>query len=237
MFFWFKNFLLDLFFPKTCVGCENNGTYLCDRCFLTIKILKNQKCPNCKRSNLFGKFCNLNCSKNFYFDQLLVCTDYQNDTVKKLIKTFKYRFVKELIPCFYNVFFTFLNYFKNYFSNKNIIVVPVPIYSRKFNERGFNQSELISKLVINIFKNFKFCDCLIKTESLTAQAKLRKKERLENLKGSVSFNPNFKDKIENQFILLIDDIVTTGSTLNECSKILKINGAKYICCLTFASGM
>ncbi len=69
-----------------------------------------------------------------------------------------------------------------------------------------------------------------------AQAKLNRQKRLKNLKNSIGFKEEFADKIKDKFVILIDDVATTGSTLNECSKVLKQFGAKYVCGLVLARG-
>lgn len=115
-----------------------------------------------------------------------------------------------------------VNFIKSY-----EIIIPVPIHRRRFNDRGYNQSELIAKeiskkLKINNFRN----NILIKIRNNAIQSTLNKHQRMMNVKDVYKVqNINL---IQNKKILLIDDIYTTGNTVNECSRVLKENGAKEI---------
>jgi competence protein ComFC len=125
-------------------------------------------------------------------------------------------------------------------------IIPVPISKKRYKERGYNQSLLIAKEIskqmqykANIENKQKektnlelVNNCLIKTKNIIEQSKLNKEERQNNIQGVYSLqNPQ---KITNQKILLVDDIYTTGSTVNECSKILKQANPKTIGVLVLA---
>jgi predicted amidophosphoribosyltransferase len=88
----------------------------------------------------------------------------------------------------------------------------------------------------NKFTNVENFDCLIREEYSIGQAKLHRQERLKNLKGSIKFDQEFSNKIKNKFLILIDDVATTCTTINECSKVLKQFGARHICGLVLARG-
>jgi predicted amidophosphoribosyltransferase len=82
--------------------------------------------------------------------------------------------------------------------------------------------------------NTKIVDCLRFKCRLNPQTKLKEQERMENLKNKIEIEEKFKRLINRMNIILVDDVMTTGSTLNECSKMLKREGAKNICCLVLA---
>lgn len=90
-----KNFLLDILFPKSCFGCKKPGTYLCDRCLGKIGIENEPICFFCQRPISPGSIC-LSCQKKYYLDKLIWAISYSNPLIKKLIKCFKYHYVKEL---------------------------------------------------------------------------------------------------------------------------------------------
>ena len=98
-------------------------------------------------------------------------------------------------------------------------IIPVPISKKRQNERGYNQSYLLSKEIakktgVNLEKN-----CLFKVKNIIEQSKLNKEDRIANIQGVYELrNP---EKLNNKKILLLDDIYTTGSTVSECCKILK----------------
>lgn len=226
-------FILDLFFPRNCLECGEGTGYVCDRCKRHIIPLSVQKCPTCKRPNIFGKFCSPWCNKGFYFDQLLVCATYEKEGLfQKLMVRFKYKFSEELAEFFGNILVERFESFKKLLKFQDIILVPVPVHKKKLKTRGFNQA----KLLANHISGHEVWDCLYRKKFRPDQAKLNRKERLTNLIDSIDLKEEFTGKLEGKFILLIDDVVTTGSTLNECSKVLKRNGVQYICGLVLARG-
>lgn len=116
------------------------------------------------------------------------------------------------------------------------IIVSVPMHNKKKRERGYNQTEIIAKqLSKDVEKqgtNLKYVNSLNKTKNNTAQSLLNKKQRIENAKNAYSINET--EIIKNKRILIFDDIFTTGSTANECAKILKKYTNKKIGVLTIA---
>ena len=107
----------------------------------------------------------------------------------------------------------------------------VPVSAEDFKKRGYNQAELLAKDFCEITQ-LKYMDLLVKEFSTRSQHKLSKIERTGNLVGTISLRPGAD--INNMRILLIDDIKTTGETLNECAKMLLIAGAAEVFCLTVA---
>ena len=132
---------------------------------------------------------------------------------------------------------TFVNFWLNdkntcrIFSNYDIII-PVPISKKRFYQRGYNQSELLAKEIAKSTELKLENNCLYKNKDIIEQSKLNKEERIENIKN-VYLIKNIK-RLENKKVLLIDDIYTTGSTVNECSKVLKNSGIQKISILTIA---
>ena len=118
------------------------------------------------------------------------------------------------------------------FLEKYDIIIPVPIHKKRRLKRGYNQTELIAKEICkNISLELK-TDVLIKQKNIKAQSELNKNERKQNIKNAFEIK-NINEIIDKK-ILLFDDIYTTGSTVNECSKILKKAGAKQIGVVTIA---
>lgn len=111
------------------------------------------------------------------------------------------------------------------------VITFVPLSKKRRNERGFDQSELTARYVGSILGK-KVKALLIKARQNKNQYELNLSERIENVKGV--YKPVNRDLIENENILIIDDIFTTGNTLAECCRILKENGAKSIICMTIA---
>ena len=111
-------------------------------------------------------------------------------------------------------------------------IIPVPISKKRFAQRGYNQSSLIAKEIakkLDITYNDK---CLFKTKNIIEQSKLNKEERQKNIQGV--YELYHKELLKDKKILLVDDIYTTGSTVNECSKILMKANPKKIGVFTIA---
>ena len=245
-----KNFLLDILFPIQCLGCQKEGTYLCSSCFKTIPLKEKQVCPHCQRASLLGKVC-LSCKEYSPLDGLLVASKYENKLLQELIHNFKYKYIKELAQPLGKILVNFLKTqhiypleekqnFKQFiflpqiFQEKETIIIPIPLHRRRLRERGFNQSELLSQEIEKIF-NWKIENqLLIRKYYSKPQIKLSEKERKENVKN-IFFCPQ-REKIEGKRIILIDDVVTTGATMNEAAKTLKLGGAKEIWGLALARG-
>ena len=111
-------------------------------------------------------------------------------------------------------------------------IIPVPVSKKRNKERGYNQSLLIAGEIANKTNLELVNNCLIKTKNIIEQSKLNKEDRQQNIQGVYSLQN--KSLITNKKILLIDDIYTTGSTVNECSKILQQANPKKIGVLVLA---
>lgn len=103
-------------------------------------------------------------------------------------------------------------------------MIIVPLSSKRKRLRGYNQSQLIAEIISNILQIKIQNKILFKTKNILPQSTLNKEQRKNNIKGA--FKAKNIEKIKNKKILLIDDIYTTGSTLNECSRTLVKNGIK-----------
>ena len=223
-----KKFVLDLFFPKKCLGCNKGGTYICDNCLDKVDLIQSDK--NQKLSNL---------------DRLIWAVPYSNPLVKALIKNFKYHYVKELAKPLAQLLIKSLGTFNFELLTLNFVVIPVPLHKRKLRERGFNQAELLAKEVVEHFSLPLENNVLIRKKYTPQQARTRSpKIRQKALKNAFDINPEFakkcvaekKNLLKNKTIILVDDVATTGTTLSEAAKVLKQAGAKEIWGLVIAKG-
>ncbi len=158
---------------------------------------------------------------------------YKNKISRKAIWAIKYNKNQIILNKFSNLLYEFI--LENItdevtFSNfNNPLLIPIPMHKNNLRERGYNQSELIAKEVYKIDegKNFDIeLEALAKTKETPHQSTLKNKnERLKNLKGCFSAN---SDLVKNRNIILIDDVITTGTTMSEASKTLREAGAKKI---------
>jgi ComF family protein len=114
------------------------------------------------------------------------------------------------------------------------VIVPVPLHPFRLLTRRFNQSQLLAIALSKRMDIQMDAGLLVRTKHRPKQGKLKRKERGKNVRGVFRVPPKYKHKIEGRNILLVDDVITTGSTVNECAKILKEVGAKTVTVTTLA---
>ncbi|MCX7643030.1 MAG: ComF family protein [Armatimonadetes bacterium] len=112
------------------------------------------------------------------------------------------------------------------------MVVPVPLHPKTQRQRGYNQAALLAEVVGQILDIPVDSKILAQTRQTKPQATLGEKERWENVKGA--FEVVQPELVKGQIVVIVDDVMTTGATLNECAKALKRAGARQVYCLTFA---
>lgn len=246
-----KTFFLDILFPLKCVVCEKEteemrkNKLICTSCLKKIKPSLSFYCPLCKARSDTGELClacrnqNKNLKSKFYLDKLLSPFSYNNYAVNRVIKAFKYQYIKGLAQPIGRLLAVYLKKIEEKIDFDDFVVVPVPLHKRKFFKRGYNQSELIAKEVFNFLNSnyedvFIYFDVLLKAKPTKDQASLDKKLRINNLKNVfLCKSPNL---VQEKNILLVDDVYTTGTTLNECAKVLKEAGASQVVGLVIAKG-
>ena len=114
------------------------------------------------------------------------------------------------------------------------LIIPVPIHFLKRLKRKYNQTEILANHLSKLSNTEYEPRILRKSKRTKSQEGLSRKQREENIKNSFSINEKFASKLKNKKIALIDDVLTTGSTVNECTRILKKSGAKSVTVITVA---
>ena len=222
-----KNFydrILDLVYPPVCGICGKfNQDFLCKKC---------QKMLEAEAKFEIDQVDN----QEYFFENHLYIFKYEG-IIRKLILNYKFNEKSFLYKTFVNFLLKNEKFFKILKSYDTI--VPVPISVKRQKERGYNQSELIgNEIVKNLLEKEKslkiecITTCLIKHKNIAEQSKLNKEQRQKNIQGVYKLKN--KEKLVNKKILLIDDIYTTGSTVNECCKILKEANPRKIDVFTIA---
>jgi ComF family protein len=236
------NFILDLLFPIECLSCGLEGHWLCPKCFRKLSLEKDQACPGCKKEDQAGTVCR-ECRQSFYFDKVLIAADYGSEPAKSLIKTCKYKFVRDIAPILGDYLFLFIRNFaarqdlsgrkQDIFGLiKNGLVVPIPLHKRRQRWRGFNQSE---EIALRLAERCGVClnADLVRVKYRKPQSKLSKTKRAKMISGCFAWKG---EDLGGRPVLIIDDVFTTGATMNEAAKILKANGAGKVWGLAVAGG-
>jgi len=208
-------FLINFVFPNNCIVCSaKSGFYLCDKCLNSIKIYDKKRCSICSRPILSGDICGVCLSTTRYYSNGYSLFNYKNDTIKKIIEFIKFFNNPKLV--------NFLFYFRKEILNLAIFdgvecIVPSPMHKDDIRARGYNQSVSISKVLSKITGLPVCYDMILKIKKTKKQVGLNYNGRKRNLSGAFQFCKSYNVKK----VLIVDDVFTTGSTINECAKILK----------------
>jgi len=252
-------FFLDLIFPIECLGCGHEGVWLCDDCFKNIKLKGHQYCLHCKKENDFGQFCPP-CRIIYNLDGVWIAALYDDNLVSQAIKSLKYHFVSGLAGDLSRLMISHVDKmlgpshnlksglasglnWREFNLAKDLpgiilnfsesLLIPVPLSGKRQRWRGFNQAELLARAVSCNYGLALDSKNLVRTKHKKPQAKLDEIHRQENIKDCFNWQG---ENLNKQNIILIDDVVTTGATLNECAKVLKQAGAGEVWGLVVAKG-
>lgn len=225
---------LDFLLPPTCPICRqkiSDPAGLCPKCFSDLEFIGPQRCSVCGRpmdAIVPGMAVCGSCLKNPPpFHQAIAVLKY-NDISKKLILAFKHGDHLELTKLLIKL----INQNCSQIIEQNDILIPVPLHWSRLLKRKYNQSAIIAHKLALEHKKVYDPTILKRLKATKSQGHLSPKEREKNVKNV--FGVEHSNRIKNKHVLLIDDVYTTGSTVNECSKILLKAGAKQIDVLTLA---
>lgn len=218
-----SNAIVDLLFPKKCIGCMTLGVFLCKKCSKKLPIIDVDRCPHCQRSSFLG-FTHPMCKKRFGLDGAKSIFRYDG-LVKKITTNIKYKRVKKAL---FDLVQSIPQEKRNEFAvYKNIlfdpVLIPVPLHPRRERQRGFNQSDEIAKTISYLY-NIPINKTLVRRiKNTLPQARLKNAaERRENIRGAFSIDPTklalYSKKTT---FIIVDDVWTTGATIKEIGKEFK----------------
>lgn len=245
-----KSYFNDIIFPQNnCLICSgaipdyyngtNRLTNICTNCKKGLELPSENHCKVCHKPLL-----NSNVEDR---TKVTICTDCEdnlnnflfmnrssilyNDFAKELISLYKYKGKESILPVFISLLS--ITYDKYYSNEKIDIITYVPIHSNRLEVRGFNQAERLA-VGLHKYTNKPLINTLLKAKDTKKQSKQHKWERLSEIKGSFILANGVSQELTGKNVLIIDDIYTTGFTLNECAFVLKHAGASRILGLTLA---
>lgn len=233
--------LVDIVYPKKCLACAKKletrakDDFICGQCWGEIKINTPPFCRLCgKRLDIKRSFKNICAScvrKPLGFDRAFSPCAYEG-VLKELIHNFKYRNKDYLGPMLSRLMIDFIREY-NLEMDYLDLIVPMPLSKARLREREFNQAEILGKHIAMEFDKELECSALLRPFSRKPQAELKHDERFANVSGSFALNK--KIPLRGKNILLIDDVLTTGSTASEAAQTLKKGGANIVFVLTLAN--
>src|SRR3989339_333588 len=200
--------LLDFIWPQFCLDCHREGSLCCGFCLNDI-ILSEPKpiyWPDQEKTHFRACYCSC---------------DYQNQLVQKLIKNYKYNYLENMAEPLLDIL---EKQARHLALSKDTIIVNIPLHPNKKRKRGFDQTELLAKKLAKRL-NRPYSPLLIRTKNNPPQAKLNKIARQKNVLDIFEIN---QKTVPLQMrhcsqILLIDDVTSTGATLNQAAKELTKN--------------
>lgn len=237
-FYEVLDLVLDFIYPEniSCILCNKpikkiNTYSLCKDCFKELNFIQDG-CIKCGKPIIYHSLekldicgCSYCFNKSFYFDKAISCIEY-SDISKSMILGFKYKNKTYMAKYISNIM-------KEKLDLENIkfdYITFVPLHKKRMRKRGFNQSEKIAKELGKMI-DIPILDCIYRKSNTNRLYNLNRKERKIELKNAFLVKENI-NYVNGKNILLIDDIFTTGSTVNEISKLLKLNNVNKIFVMT-----
>lgn len=234
---------LDIIFPRRCAICseivKSRGDLICKECRHKLYPIKEPKCLKCgKPINDFEKEYCFDCTrKKHHYKRGYGLWIYKGE-IKKSVAAFKNHNKREYARFYVEEILQ--RYGEEILKLKPDALVPVPIHRKKRIKRGYNQADVIAKDLSKQLKIPVLSELLIRDKDTLPQKQLNDKERLKNLEKAFSFSEKTKHKFSKDLkkIVIIDDIYTTGSTIEACTNVLLQNEVEevYFICVCMGKG-
>ena len=237
-----KTLILDLLFPVSCFGCKKEGFFLCGGCRESLVWIP-PKCFVCGRFVpgvgvvTIGRTCKFCRNKSLIYG-FFSPFSYGDRIIRELVHSFKYSRVYSIADLFAELL---LKYFLDHrvVFGRTTLVIPTPLHKSRERIRGFNQAEALAEKLIYKFKNAGRNDLdglkkdiLLRVKKTSPQVELALTERRTNMINAFSLSEGAE--VHGKDILLLDDVRTTGATMEEMARVLKMAGARRVYAVTVA---
>ncbi len=229
----------DVCFPPACLTCSKwlpslairHNLFLCKKCFAKVKLLHEPLCNCCGKpfpnSTSTNHLCGVCLTKHWSFSLARSVILYEG-IMAKAIRSFKYAHNNAALPTFGGLK-TLLPHLNDMVESD--LILPVPLHSKRLKKRGFNQALLLASTFFPDLRAKISPSLLVRTRITVPQTGLSGVDRRKNIRGA--FEADDKG-IAQKRILLVDDVFTTGTTVNECARVLCRGGASEVQVLTLA---
>lgn len=221
-----KGMALDLLFPQWCIGCGREGDFLCDSCRQSLPRIMPPLCPRCGRPQPSGILCSSCITWQAEIDGIR--SPFRLDgLMRQAVHQLKYKNLRALAA-------PLAHLLRDYIIANPLpgeVLVPVPLHKKRLRERGYNQSSLLARELSRLISLPVADDCLIRQRHALPQARTSNiDERKRNVAGAFVCDHRLHDRQ----ILLVDDVSTSGATLDACAAALKAAGAASVWGLVLA---
>jgi competence protein ComFC len=230
--------LVELLYPSNCVGCgfaQDAGVFLCDECLASFSRIRPPFCHCCSRpfeGLITGQFSCPNCEDRSWAFDCVVSIYQAKGVLRDLIHRFKYGGQYYLRRLLSKILLEAMR-------DERIAaihidgLVPVPLHPARRRERGFNQAEALAKSVSKQTA-IPVLDCIERRSYTRTQTQFDRSERMRNLRNAFALRKS--SVVLGKNLVLLDDVLTTGSTLHECALALRKAGAESVRAITVARG-
>jgi ComF family protein len=227
---------VDFLLPPRCLLCYERTTdphNVCAGCWQGLTFISKPLCITCGLPFDFGIEDELSCAPCLdhppSFEKMRSAVAY-NDTSRHLVLSFKHGDMLQTAKLLSR---WMLNAGRDLVDQADVII-PVPLHRLRLMWRQYNQAAILTNEIAKLSGKPRHNEILIRTRYTPSQGKKTYKERVKNVKSAIQLNKKYLDHLKGKKVLLIDDVYTTGATIEECCRILKSGGAQSVNVLTFA---
>ena len=222
-----RSIVVEFFFPRYCVGCGIEGAFLCNSCYQTLPRILPPFCRKCGKPESSGGLCPICWGVQSEIDGIRSPFRFDG-VVRRAVHELKYHNLKAISGCLAELLAAYLQ--ANPVASE--VLVSVPLHPRRLRQRGYNQSSLLARELGKLIVLAVLEDCLFRSKDTLPQAKTA---TVEDRRKNVVNAFGCKDqRLSGKQVLLIDDVCTSGATLEACAAALKASGAISVWGLTLA---
>lgn len=219
--------VIDLFFPRSCLGCGKVGGFFCTGCSQKLPRLLPPICQRCGKPESSGTYCRECWGTQNQMHAIRSVFVFEG-IIRKAVHEFKYRSLRSLAT-------PFAQYMADYFSEHMLmadVLLPVPAHENRLKRRGYNQSELLAVQISAMVSVPVRGDFIRRVRDNKPQARTTSaEERRGNMQNAFTC---ISDEVSGKDVMIIDDVCTSGATLEACAAVLKLKGANRVSGLTLA---
>lgn len=221
----------EYIFPLFCLSCDQEGEWVCASCFEHhFSFCGVFYCPICHVETTDGEVCGTQCREKSFLSQHTALLPYaENALIARLLHSLKYQYAESTISLFARIIEQWTKTTEKFSAID--CITPVPLHKKRYAERGFNQAEILARMLASQ-TGILFFDGAKRVKETAQQATLSKQEREKNVGEAFVALPGVAGKV----VLLVDDVFTTGSTMQECAAALKKAGAREVRGFSIARG-